>query len=175
MRRNPYLNAYLIQLAVLSAVASIGVLKKHCGEKRLKTWKREWLAPTDSYNAKNTHVDGSWSGNFSTAKNINHNPYPQIDSRFTAKLSVSDGAVTGELTDEFGEARISGVVHYPTIRLIKRYQVMSEETSMRRGDFGDVYYEGTFGEDNSLSGEWFLNPFDRTKWCGTWDMKRLAP
>lgn len=115
-------------------------------------------------------LSGTWTGSFSY-NNILKSSVKVEDGKFTAEFSQEDKIIAGHIEDALGDASFIGVIEYPSVRFAKSYE-SSNSPSWRVGEqLGKVYYEGRVSADGeSMTGEWFQFPFERSVYAGTWRM-----
>ena len=115
-------------------------------------------------------LSGTWTGSFSY-NNILKSSVKLEDGQFTADFSQVDKVLAGHISDALGDASILGVIEYPNVRFAKSYEA-SNSPSWRVGEhLGKIYYEGRVSADGeSMTGEWFQFPFERSAYAGSWRM-----
>lgn len=113
---------------------------------------------------------GNWTGSY-RYNDITKSSVKLEDGQFTAEISQVDKVIAGHITDALGAASILGVIEYPNIRFAKSYE-SSNSPSWRIGEhLGKIYYEGRVSADGeSMTGEWFQSPFERSAYAGSWRM-----
>lgn len=113
---------------------------------------------------------GNWTGSYSY-NDITKSSVKLEDGQFTAEISQVDKVIAGHITDALGAASILGVIEYPNVRFAKSYE-SSNSPSWRIGEhLGKIYYEGRVSADGeSMTGEWFQSPFERSAYAGSWRM-----
>lgn len=113
---------------------------------------------------------GNWTGSYSY-NDITKSSVKLEDGQFTAEFTQLDKVIAGHITDALGAASILGVIEYPDVRFAKSYE-SSNSPSWRIGEhLGKIYYEGRVSADGeSMTGEWFQSPFERSAYAGSWRM-----
>lgn len=151
---------------VIGLVAFFGRKKEE--KSILATFEKNWLLDPTADDPRGEEIVGEWEGIQSNSENMNLKIESEIGEIVRARLTVLDGAITGELVDQFGVAEVDGIIDYPRVKLISRLRSVVKTGTQGAREKGIRYYQGELSHHGcTFTGNWFNDPLNRYKASGS--------
>ena len=151
---------------VIGLVAFFGRKKEE--KSILATFEKNWLLDPTADDPRGEEIVGEWEGIQSNSESMNLKIESEIGEIVRARLTVLDGAITGELVDQFGVAEVDGIIDYPRVKLISRLRSVVKTGTQGAREKGIRYYQGELSHHGcTFTGNWFNDPLNRYKASGS--------
>lgn len=134
----------------------------------LATFEKNWLLDPTADDPRGEEIVGEWEGIQSNSESMNLKIESEIGEVVRARLTVLDGAITGELVDQFGVSEVDGIIDYPRVKLISRLRSVVKTGTQGAREKGIRYYQGELSHHGcTFTGNWFNDPLNRYKASGS--------